>query len=110
MSDRLAPLPEYFKENRGAGAQASPRTARCEPPCIHPRDLIGALDIRTMASGRRRTPISRHTLAAWRNTDSYPPGEAFPEPIAVLAGAGPGGSAVELWDRRAVKAWLRSRR
>jgi len=77
--------------------------ARCEPPCVHPWDIIGALDIRKMASGRRRTPISRHTLAAWR-------ADTFPEPIAVLEGAGPGGSSVELWDRRAVKDWLKSRR
>lgn len=87
-----------------------PPRRKCEPPCVHPDDIIGAKQIRDMASGRRHTPISRHTLAAWRNTDNYPPGQAFPEPIAVLEGAGPGGSAVELWDRRAVKDWLRGRK
>lgn len=81
-----------------------PPSAKCEPPCVHPEDLIGALQIRTIASGRRRTPISRNTLLAWRREGG------FPEPIAVLEGAGPGGSAVELWDRRAVKDWLRSRK
>lgn len=72
-------------------------------PTIPVADIIGALEIRNMASGRRQTPISRHTLAAWRTGD-------FPQPIRVLDGAGPGGSPVELWDRRAVKAWLRGRR
>lgn len=75
---------------------------RCDPPCVHPEDLIGAKQIRDLASGRRRTPISRHTLAAWRERD-------FPKPIATLEGAGPGGSDVEIWSRAAVKDWLKRR-
>lgn len=74
----------------------------CPPPCIHPQHLIGALQIRRIASGRPQ-PISRHTLTAWRTGD-------FPEPVAVLEGAGPGGNPVELWDARAVTAWLRERK
>lgn len=76
---------------------------KCQPPCVHPDDIIGALDIRNMASGRRQTPISRHTLAAWR-------ADSFPKPIRVLEGAGPGGADVELFDRRQVLAWLKERR
>jgi hypothetical protein len=77
---------------------------RCDPPCVHPGDLIAAKQVRDLASGRRHTPISRHTLANWRARRD------FPAPVAVLEGAGPGGTSVEIWSRAAVKAWLRSRR
>ena len=85
---------------------------KCEPPCIHPDDIIGAADVRQLVSKRRRTrgkssarqPISRNTFLVWRRDSG------FPEPIKVLEGAGPGGADVELWDRRAVKDWLKTRK
>lgn len=77
---------------------------RCDPPCVHPEDLIAAKQVRDLASGRRHAPISRHTLADWRQR------RGFPEPIAALEGAGPGGSDVEIWSRTAVKTWLKANR
>lgn len=68
----------------------------CEPPCIAPRDIIGNAKVREMCGG-----ISRHTLIAWRAryTD-------FPKPIRRIRS---GGGWTELWDRRAVRAWLAGR-
>jgi hypothetical protein len=80
---------------------------RCEPPCVNPDDLIAAKQVRDLASGRRHTPISRHTLADWRDKDKHR--NPFPDPVAVLQGAGPGGSDVEIWSRTAVKDWLKRR-
>jgi predicted DNA-binding transcriptional regulator AlpA len=72
----------------------------CEPPCIHPRDIIGNGQVRRLcATGSK--PISRGTLIRWRAHNGFPP------PIRTIPG--PGSSSVELWDRRAVKAWLRAR-
>jgi predicted DNA-binding transcriptional regulator AlpA len=68
----------------------------CEAPCIHPRDIIGNRQVRKMCGG-----IARGTLLRWRER------EGFPEPIRKIPG--PGSSPVELWDRRAVKAWFQRR-
>jgi hypothetical protein len=76
---------------------------RCDPPCVHPEDLIGVRAVRDLASGRRHTPISPHTLIDWRRRRD------FPVPVVTLEGAGPGGSDVEIWSRTAVKAWLKAR-
>jgi hypothetical protein len=72
-------------------------------PTIPIHEIVGAAQVRNLASGRRHKPISRHTLIAWREGD-------FPKPIRTLEGAGPGGSDVELWDGREVRAWLKARR
>jgi predicted DNA-binding transcriptional regulator AlpA len=68
----------------------------CDPPCIHPRDIIGNGQVRKLCGG-----VARGTLIRWRKHNGFPP------PIRTIPG--PGSSSVELWDRRAVKAWLRAR-
>jgi hypothetical protein len=63
--------------------------------------VIGAFEVRKMCArarvkaqaGKKRQPISRDTLAAWRKT------RGFPEPFKRIA-------CGELWDRREVRAWL----
>lgn len=65
-----------------------PRTDLIPINCI-----LGNLEVRSLCSGRRAKPVTRETLQRWRKT------RRFPKPIRELASG-------ELWDRRAVKAWL----
>lgn len=60
-----------------------------ESDCIPPADILGNAEVRALAGG-----VTRHTLIAWRTR------HGFPEPIRTL-------EVGELWDRRAVKRWLR---
>lgn len=56
--------------------------------------IIGVGEILQLAS-----VSNRRVLISWRNRPKYP----FPQPIRALA-------CGELWDRRAVEAWLRDHR
>lgn len=58
-------------------------------------EIVGNAAVRRMCS-TTKTPITRHTLIRWRET------EEFPQPIRVTDG-------VELWDAREVRDWLRAR-
>jgi hypothetical protein len=62
------------------------------------RDLADSLAVRKMC-GRAlradRKPITRHTLIRWRERD-------FPAPLDT-----PYVTTCELWDRRAVRQWIR---
>lgn len=55
-------------------------------------DIIGNYETRKLA-GAGSKPVTRHTLLRWREL------HGFPEPIRILRSG-------ELWDRRAVRAWL----
>lgn len=61
-------------------------------------EIVSNQQVRELAARRNGKPITRATLRAWR-TDS-----GFPAPFKEL----PGG--IELWDRRAVAAWLKDNR
>jgi hypothetical protein len=64
---------------------------------VNPRNLIDNEHTRRML-GRKfradRKPITRHTLIAWRAS------RGFPDPLDAP------GVSLELWDRRAVRAWI----
>lgn len=65
--------------------------------------MIAVDDILTTAATRKLCGIDRndrHTLLRWRRTRN------FPEPIKVFKQRG--GQRLELFDRKAVKAWLKA--
>lgn len=85
-----------------------------DDPCIPVSEIIAASQVRELCGGARtapgpdktrpkRAPITRHTLAAWQET------RGFPAPFKTLPGPG-GKGEIGLWDRRAVKEWLREQR
>jgi hypothetical protein len=63
------------------------------------RDLADSLAVRKMC-GRAlradRKPITRHTLIRWRSHGTFP--RPLPTPYVTTC---------ELWDRRAVRQWIR---
>lgn len=59
---------------------------------VPPADMIGNAQVRELCGG-----ITRHTLAAWRRE------RGFPDPAAAI-------DRTEIWDRRAVTAWLKAER
>lgn len=63
------------------------------PTAVPARDILGPYEVRAYA-GRRlgKRTVTRATLARWRT-------RGFPEPFRTV-------KAAELWDRRAVRAWL----
>jgi hypothetical protein len=68
-----------------------------------PDRMVRAGDILAATDVRRLCGIShgdRHTLKRWRAT------RAFPDPVRVIRQRK--GTALELWDRRDVKTWLKA--
>lgn len=61
-------------------------------------DILSTADVRRLC-GKPGPPIDRHTLINWRAK------RGFPEPMRVIRQ--PKGQALELWDRRDVRQWLK---
>jgi predicted DNA-binding transcriptional regulator AlpA len=65
----------------------------CQDPTHVPlRHLIGNRKVRQLCGN-----ITRHTLLDWRKR------RGFPEPVRTI-------DRTEIWDSRAVRAWLREQR
>jgi predicted DNA-binding transcriptional regulator AlpA len=71
---------------------------RAEP--IEPKHIIDGMTARRLCRNlnQRRQPLSRNTFGRWRRE------RAFPAPIVTTE------SGVELWDQRAVLAWVKHQR
>lgn len=66
-------------------------------PWILPRDLMLSSDVRRLAGN-----VARGTLIYWRKH------KGFPEPVrSIRVGRGVKAQAVDIYDRRDVRAWLR---
>lgn len=71
---------------------------------VNTRDLMDTLAVRKLCGrwlGHRNRsghfqPVTRHTLLRWREL------HGFPQPLDT-----PHVSTCELWDRRAVRAWIK---